>query len=80
MYPRRFARVRPTDRTAKAKLIVDPKSPVIDCRVIDYSPGGACLEVDPQVKLPNRFELVFGPTKKRCRTVWISGRRLGVVF
>jgi len=53
---------------------------VVDCHVIDYSPGGACLEVDPQIKLPNRFELVFGPTKKRCRTVWTAGRRLGVVF
>jgi PilZ domain len=80
MYPRRFARVRPTGRTAKAKLIVGPKAPVIDCNVVDYSPGGACLEVDPNTKLPGRFELVFGPTKKRCRVVWTAGRRLGVVF
>ncbi len=62
------------------KLIVDPKAPVIDCRVVDYSPGGACLEVSPQVKLPTRFELLFGTTRKRCRVVWSAGRRLGVAF
>lgn len=81
MYPRRFARVRPTGRNSDvAKLIVGPKDPVIDCKVIDYSPGGACLEVWAQAKLPSRFELLFGGTKKRCRVVWSAGRRLGVAF
>lgn len=81
MHPRRFTRVRPTGRNADvAKLIVGPKDPVIDCRVIDYSPGGACLEVFGQPRLPNRFELLFCGTKKRCRIVWNSGRRLGVAF
>jgi len=81
MYPRRFTRVRPTGRNSDvAKLIVDPKAPVIDCRVVDYSPGGACLEISAQTKLPNRFELLFGGTRKRCRIVWSAGRRLGVVF
>jgi hypothetical protein len=81
MYPRRFTRVRPAGKSSDlAKLIVGPKDPVVDCRVIDYSPGGACLEVWVQVKLPDRFELLFGGTKKRCRVVWRSGRRLGVAF
>jgi hypothetical protein len=80
MYPRRFARVRPIGKSSKAKLIVGPKAPVVDCNVVDYSPGGACLELDPQVKVPIRFELVFGVTKKRCRVVWSAGRRIGVVF
>jgi hypothetical protein len=80
MYPRRFTRVRPMARNSVAKLIVDPKAPVMDCRVVDYSPGGACLEISGQTKLPNRFELLFGGTKKRCRVVWSAGRRLGVVF
>ena len=81
MYPRRFARVRPTGRISdRAKLIVDPKAPVIDCRVVDYSPGGACLELQAQTKVPTRFELLFGTTRKRCRLVWIAGRRIGVAF
>jgi hypothetical protein len=81
MYPRRFTRVRPTGRGSDvAKLIVGPKDPVIDCRVVDYSPGGACLEIGRQTKLPNRFELLFGGTRKRCRIVWNTGRRIGVTF
>lgn len=81
MYPRRFVRVRPAGRdSSAAKLIVGPKDPVINCTVVDYSPGGACLEVFGQPKLPGRFELLFGGTRKRCRVVWSTGRRLGVVF
>jgi hypothetical protein len=81
MHPRRFARVRPRGLVSDlAKLIVDPKAPVIECRVIDFSPGGACLEIQGQSTLPNRFELLFGGSKKRCRVVWSAGRRLGVAF
>jgi hypothetical protein len=81
MYPRRFVRVQPTGKDSNlAKLIVGPKIPVIDCRVVDYAAGGACLEISGQTQLPNRFELLFGGTKKRCRVVWSKGRRLGVSF
>jgi hypothetical protein len=81
MHPRRFVRVRPTGRdSGMAKVIVGPRAPIIDCSVVDYSPGGACLEVSGQTKLPNRFELLYGGTKKRCRVVWSAGRRCGVVF
>jgi hypothetical protein len=81
MYPRRYARVRPAGRNADlAKLIIDPKTPAIDCRVVDYSPGGACLEYWGPTKLPDRFELLFGGTRKRCRVVWRGSRRLGVAF
>jgi PilZ domain-containing protein len=81
-FPRRFRRVRPTGgRNADvAKVIISPKDPPVDCRVVDYSPGGACLEVWGQVNLPGRFELVFGATRKRCRVVWRAGRRMGVAF
>jgi PilZ domain-containing protein len=80
-FPRRFTRVRPTGRNGDlAKVVVNPKEAPVDCRIVDYSPGGACLEVWGQVKLPERFELVFGPTRKRCRVVWRAGRRLGVSF
>jgi hypothetical protein len=68
MHPRRFARVRPTGKMSSvAKVIVGPRAPIIDCSIVDYSAGGACLEVCGQTKLPNRFELLHGGTKKRCR-------------
>ena len=80
MYRALLTRYHRQDVWPEAKLIVDPKTPVIDCRVIDYSPGGACIELSGQIKLPDRFELLFGRTRKRCRTVWRAGRRLGVAF
>ena len=79
--PRRFARVKPTGRVSNgAKIVVSPKDPMIDCALVDFSPGGACLDVGPQVVLPPRFELVHGNTRKRCRLVWKAGRRIGVSF
>lgn len=81
MHPRRFARVRPSGKMSNAaKLNVGPKAPLIDCRVIDVSAGGACIEIWGDVKLPERFEMIHGVTKKRCRIVWKAGRRFGLTF
>jgi len=81
IHPRRFARVRPNGPSSKvAKIIVAPREPVIDCAIVDYSAGGACLEVSGPIVLPTRFELLWGGTKKKCRVVWKAGRRTGVAF
>jgi hypothetical protein len=66
--------------SSMAKVILGPRDPAIDCSVVDYSAGGACLEVSSRIKLPNRFELLHGGTKKRCRVIWSAGRRCGVAF
>jgi hypothetical protein len=63
---RLYQRVRPgSGEAAKAQIIVGPKLPVIACRLVDYSRGGACLEVSPVVTLPERFELRHGGVKKK---------------
>jgi hypothetical protein len=78
---RLYQRVRPsTANAAKAQIIVAPKRPVIACRLIDYSRGGACLEIFPMVPLPDRFELLHGAVKKKSRVVWRRGIRIGVAF
>lgn len=78
---RRFNRIRPTGNLSKTgKIIVDPKSPVVDCSIVDYSAGGACIEVAPRTSLPKRFELLYSGTKKKCRVVWVNGSRLGLSF
>lgn len=78
---RLYPRVRPTNRQgARAQITVGPKAPVIACRLIDYSAGGACLEIFPMVALPGRFELLHGGVKKRSRVVWRRGIRIGVAF
>ncbi len=60
MHPRRFAGVRLTGRNADvAKLIGGPKESAIDCKVVDYSPGGVCLEVRAQTTLSDQFEFLF---------------------
>jgi hypothetical protein len=66
--------------SAEAKIIVTGKSPMITCKVIDYSKGGACLELFPMVALPERFELLHGNVRKQCRIVWRRGVRIGVAF
>jgi len=63
-----------------AKIILDMKSPALDCTVVDYSAGGACLDVGNATALPKRFELLYAGTRKKCRTVWSAGRRMGVAF
>jgi hypothetical protein len=78
---RLYQRVRPNGaEAAKAQIIVGPKAPVIACRLVDYSPGGACLEIFPMVALPERFELLHGSVKKKSRVVWRRGVRIGVAF
>ena len=79
--PRLYQRVRPPNpEAAKAQIIVGPKLPVIKCRLVDYSPGGACLEIFPMVPVPERFELLHGNVRKRSRVVWRRGIRIGVAF
>lgn len=78
---RRFERIKPSGPLSRSgKVIVDLKSPAINCVIVDYSAGGACLEVLPRVPLPNRFELLYAGTRKKCRVVWTNGPRLGVSF
>ncbi len=79
--PRLFQRVRPTSPEAsKAQIIVSPKSPAIACRLVDYSRGGACLEIFPMVNLPDRIEIIHGNVRKKSRIVWRRGIRIGVAF
>ena len=66
--------------SSKAKIVVSPKSPAVDCTLVDYSAGGACLELFPMVTLPDRLELVYGSVRKKCRIVWRRGIRVGVAF
>ncbi len=80
-HPRKFTRVKPAGLVSRqAKIITDPRAPVIPCTLIDYSPGGACVDLGGQVTIPDRFELLHVNTKKRCRIAWKRGTRVGVVF
>jgi len=79
--PRLYNRIKPVGRvTDKAQIILGAKLPLVECRLVDYAPGGACLELFPMVTLPERFEVRYGNVKKKCRIVWRRGIRIGVAF
>jgi len=64
----------------EAKITAAPKSLPIACTLVDYSAGGACLQLFPMVALPDRFELLYGNVRKKCRIAWRRGIRIGVAF
>jgi hypothetical protein len=69
-------------RALKAGSITFNRTGIIDCRVRNMSPGGACLEVPSQLGIPNDFELIISHDKFRrlCHVVWRSATRVGVQF
>jgi hypothetical protein len=78
---RRFARVRPSGLVSKvATIIVAPNAPTIGCTIIDLSAGGACLDLPDPDRLPRRFVLLHGATRKNCLLMWKKFRRIGVQF
>jgi hypothetical protein len=78
---RRHARVPMPGFSSKTwRIVVDPKTPSIECKIVDLSASGACLEVNSQLTLPKRFEFLAGGTRKKCNLIWRRGARLGVAF
>ena len=79
---RRAARVRPSGLVSKtASIFADHKgAPVIECEVVDLSPGGACLQLMREAEIPERFIFMHGGVKKKARLGWRKGYRFGVVF
>jgi len=78
---RLYPRLKPDGRLSRAaKILSAPNAPVIECTLIDYSAGGACLQLPKYADLPSRFELLYGTTRKRCRLVWRRALRIGVAF
>ena len=79
---RRAMRVSPTGLVSKTvKIFAENKgAPVIDCYLIDLSPGGACLELARDAEIPQRFVMLHGGVKKKGRLAWRKGYRFAVIF
>jgi hypothetical protein len=78
--PRLYKRVTPSGLMSRTgQIIVGPKLPALTCRVVDYSAGGACLDIYGLV-VPDRFEFHYGGVKKKSHVVWRRGIRIGVAF
>jgi hypothetical protein len=69
-------------RTFKVGSITVNRAGIIDCRVRNLSPVGACLEVESQIGIPDEFVLLIDHDhlKQACHAVWRAGPRLGVTF
>src|SRR5664279_1950886 len=69
-------------RTLKAGSITFNRAGVVDCRVRNLSPAGACLEVASQLGIPDEFVLVveIDHVKAPCHVIWRTATRLGVAF
>ena len=72
----------PRHRTLKAGSINFNRAAMIDCRVRNMSPIGACLEVASQVGIPEHFVLMVANDglKQPCQVIWRTSTRLGVQF
>jgi c-di-GMP-binding flagellar brake protein YcgR len=64
-----------------ARILCNYRS-VLACTIRDISAGGACLELDPVLPIPDQFDLI--PDRRdnshACRVVWRFGERVGVAF
>jgi PilZ domain len=80
-HPRLFARMRPSGRISSvAKIFASANAAAVECILVDYSAGGACLQLKAFIALPDRFDVLYGTTRKHCRVVWKRGLRMGVTF
>jgi hypothetical protein len=75
---RRHHRVRMPPTVGR--IATDAKAPTLECRIIDISASGACLEVSTPSAVPQRFDLHHAGSRKKCNVVWKRGYRLGVSF
>lgn len=54
----------------------------ISCTVRIFTASGALLEVEGPAGIPKKFTLVIvaNEFRRTCRVIWMSEKRLGVVF
>lgn len=79
MERRRQARMR---TLKSARIIFNEHRSVIDCTVRNLTSGGACLNVESAIGIPERFDVLFDADKsvRPCRMVWHKERQVGVEF
>jgi PilZ domain len=78
---RRSHRIEPSGLVAKTgQIFLTPSSGPIECRVVDLSSGGACLESSILLDFPQRFEFRHGGVRRYCTLAWKRRYRFGIQF
>ena len=69
-------------RTLKSgHVVIDTKTPALECIVRNLSPRGALLMVSSLAGIPESFELLLESKRRHpCRVIWRGENRLGVEF
>lgn len=75
-------RATPRHRVLKRGTLAFSGGGGLDCMVRNISESGARLDVANPMGMPDTFMLVIETDQfmRRCRAVWSSEQRLGVVF
>jgi PilZ domain len=65
-----------------AKIILDNRSSLFDCTVRNLTNHGASVHLASSVGIPDVFSLSFdfGRSSRRCRVIWRTENKIGVVF
>jgi hypothetical protein len=78
---RRWIRIKPSGLVQRTgKILLSENAEAIDCRIVDLSAGGACIELSQLYALPKQFEFIHGRTRMFCRLAWTRGYRIGLMF
>ncbi|MCK1387207.1 PilZ domain-containing protein [Bradyrhizobium sp. 21] len=74
-------RAAPRHRVFKGGTLTFENSGIA-CTVRNMSEGGAAIDLDAPVKLPQSFTLAIARDNfvRNCRTVWRSDTRIGLAF
>lgn len=74
-------RATPRRRVLKSAFIVlSEKAPKVECVARNVSDIGAALEMSTTYGVPTNFDASIDGVRRRCRVVWRSDTRLGVMF
>lgn len=66
-----------------ARIAIKDRPELIDCRIIDVSPGGARLDLPQDIEVPDHFVLILSHDmnlRRQCSVVWRSPPSVGVEF
>jgi hypothetical protein len=76
---RRWNRIKPSGPMRRdGKLVLGQN--LVDCRIIDVSAGGACIELPSACNLPKHFEFINGRSRMVCHVAWMRGTRVGIEY
>jgi len=75
-------RVQRTRVLKGAKIILNNRSSLFDCTVINMTNLGSCVCLPSSIGIPDSFALSFDGARssRQCRVVWRTENKLGLSF